>query len=202
MAVPKRIDYLGSAEKLQEYPRADLPEVAFSGRSNVGKSSLINTLVGRKGLARISQTPGKTQRIHFFQVDSRFILVDLPGYGYAKVPEQIRRRWGPMIETYLSGRKTLKLLAVLLDLRRIPNEQDLQLKDWLSLNGIPTVFVLTKADKIAKGKRREQVVRIARTLEVEPDGLIVFSSQTKEGLKPLWSVITDRLARPEEEKDE
>jgi GTP-binding protein len=119
MAAPKRIDYLGSADKSKEYPRTDLPEIAFSGRSNVGKSSLINTLVGRKGLARISRTPGKTQRIHFYQVDSRFILVDLPGYGYAKVPEQIKRRWGPMIETYLSGRKTLKLLAVLLDLRRI-----------------------------------------------------------------------------------
>ena len=202
MAAPKRIDYLGSAEKPQGYPREDLPEIAFSGRSNVGKSSLINTLVGRKGLARISRTPGKTQRIHFFQVDSKFILVDLPGYGYAKVPEQILRRWGPMVETYLSGRKTLKLLAVLLDLRRIPNEQDLQLKEWLSLNNIPTAFILTKADKIPKGKRRQQVVQIARTLDVEPDELLVFSSHTKEGLKPLWSVISDRISLPGDEIDE
>lgn len=189
MARLKEISFLTAAERPEHYPRVRLPEVAFAGRSNVGKSSLINTLVGRRGLARISQTPGKTQRIYFYQVERRFVLVDLPGYGYAKVPESVRRRWGPMVERYLTTRAELCLVVVLLDIRRMPSQEDLQLKAWLEARGLPVQYVLTKGDKISRGRRGPQVSRIAERLEVPADSLMVTSARTREGSRALWGVI-------------
>ena len=130
-------EFVLSAKEPAHYPPAVLPEIAFAGRSNVGKSSLINTLLNRKRLARTSNTPGRTQEINFFRVNDRFAFIDLPGYGYAKVPESIRKQWGPMVETYLRERDTLRLVVLILDVRRDPSEEDLQLIDWLPLLSNP-----------------------------------------------------------------
>jgi GTP-binding protein len=189
MARLREVSFLTAAEWPEHYPDVRLPEVAFAGRSNVGKSSLINALVGRRGLARTSQTPGKTQRIHFYKVEHHFVLVDLPGYGFAKVPESVRRRWGPMVERYLNTRSELCLVVVLLDIRRLPTEEDLQLKAWLEARGLPGRYVLTKGDKISKGRRGPQIRRIAERLEVSTDSLMVTSARTREGNKALWGVI-------------
>src|SRR3989339_1769894 len=142
-------EFVLSAKDPSHYPPASLPEIAFAGRSNVGKSSLINTLVKRKGLARTSNTPGRTQEINFFRVNERFAFIDLPGYGYAKVPEAIRKQWGPMVETYLSDRRTLRLVILILDVRRNPSDQDLQLMKWLSHYSLDFFLVLSQKDKIS-----------------------------------------------------
>jgi GTP-binding protein len=157
----------------------------------VGKSSLINTLVGRKGLARISQTPGKTQMIHFFQVEDLFVLVDLPGYGYARVPDRVRKSWGPMVESYLGSRRTLRLVVFLLDIRRIPGGQDQQLKSWLEQKGIPVCFVVTKADKVSRGARGAQLRQIAETLGAASGEFLPFSAVTREGRPGLWRRIRE-----------
>lgn len=186
-----------SATEPRHYPPALLPEVAFAGRSNVGKSSLINTLVMRRGLARTSNTPGRTQEINFFSVNGRVGFVDLPGYGYAKVPEKIRLQWGPMIELYLSERPTLRLVVMILDVRREPSEEDLQLIEWLSFYHRRCLLVLTKVDKLNRGEREERRRRIEGALGGFP-GLetLLFSAKTGEGKEPLWRGIQKALAEP------
>jgi GTP-binding protein len=193
MSFPREVQFLKAAVHPDQFPSGRLPEVAVVGRSNVGKSSLINVLVGRKGLARTSQTPGKTQLIHFYQVEDRFLLVDLPGYGYARVPESVRKRWRPMVEGYLTARESLRLVVFLLDIRRVPNEQDLQLKEWLTNRGIPACFVATKADKLSRGARASQVSRIAMSLEVPAAEVLRFSVLEREGRRALWGRITGAL---------
>jgi GTP-binding protein len=193
MGSPKEVHFVKGAVWPEHYPPARLPEVAIAGRSNVGKSSLINTLVGRKALARTSQTPGKTQSIHFYAVDNRFLLVDLPGYGYARVPEKMRRQWGPMVENYLSDRPVLCLLVFLLDIRRDPSQQDMQLKEWLDAHGTSVCYVLTKADKIPRGKRPPKVRRVAGKLGVSPECLILFSAPGREGRRELWRRILEAV---------
>ncbi len=190
------VRFLKAAAHPEQYPPGRLPEVAFVGRSNVGKSSLINSLVARKGLARISRTPGKTQVIHFYEVEERFLLVDLPGYGYARVPEGIRRRWGPMVEKYLTGRRSLKLVTFLLDMRRTPSELDLQLKAWLDLHAVPTCFVLTKADKVSRGGRQPLIRQMADALELPAADLIPFSAVTREGRRELWGAVLRAVSGP------
>jgi len=184
-----------SAKEPAHYPPALLPEVAFAGRSNVGKSSLINALLMRRGLARTSNTPGRTQEINFFSVNDRIGFVDLPGYGYAKVPEKIRRQWGPMIEAYLRDRRTLQLVVVILDVRREPSEEDLQLIDWLSFYRRRCLIVLTKIDKLNRGERAERLRRIEEALRRFPGmETLVFSAKTGEGKDPLWREITKAVA--------
>lgn len=168
--------------------------MAFAGRSNVGKSSLINALVGRKGLARISRIPGKTRLIHFYEVHRLFVLVDLPGYGYARVPESVQKAWRPMVERYLAGRKELRLVVLLLDIRRTPAEMDLQLKDWLQARGIPFLTVATKLDKLSKGQAKQRLREIARSMDIGPEKIMAFSSLTGEGKRELRSVIWELLA--------
>jgi len=146
------VEFIKSATAPSGYPQGNLPEVAFVGRSNVGKSSLINTLVQRKRLARTSNTPGRTQIINFFAINQGLMFVDLPGYGFARVPEAVKREWGPMIETYLRERQCLQLVVFILDIRREPSEEDLALKAWLDYYGRKTLFVLTKSDKLSRGK--------------------------------------------------
>ena len=186
-----------SATEPCHYPPALLPEVAFAGRSNVGKSSLINTLVMRRGLARTSNTPGRTQEINFFSVNERIGFVDLPGYGYAKVPEKIRRQWGPMIELYLRERPTLRLVVMILDVRREPSEEDLQLIEWLSFYRRRCLLVLTKVDKLTRGEREGRRRRIEGVLGGFPElETLLFSAKTGEGKEPLWRGIQKALVEP------
>jgi len=182
-------EFVTSATKPTQYPPALLPEIAFSGRSNVGKSSLINTLVNRKRLVKTSSTPGRTQLINFFDINRQMGFVDLPGYGYAKVPVSIRKKWGPMIETYLSGRETLKGVVVIMDIRRIPRQEELNLLGWLAHYSIAGIAVLTKTDKLSKTKQAKQHHLIAQTLEMDKDDFILFSAKTRRGRDPIWNAI-------------
>jgi GTP-binding protein len=181
------------ATRVDQFPKEGPPEVAFVGRSNVGKSSLINTLVGRKSLARTSQTPGKTRAIHFYSIGDRFTLVDLPGYGYARVPRHIQKGWKNLVEGYLGGRTALRLVVLILDIRRIPDMDDIMLKQWLEERELPTCFVITKADKVSKGKRAAHMSKMASALGVPREELIAFSSRTGEGKRELWSRIRRHL---------
>jgi GTP-binding protein len=171
-----------------------MPEIAFAGRSNVGKSTLVNTLVGRKKLVRTSSTPGRTQLLNFFAINGQFSLVDLPGYGFAKVPLAIKKEWGPMIRTYLQSRETLRALVILFDIRRIPREEDIQLLDWLEEFGVPTIPVVTKADKVSRNQRRNHLQKIAAATGLTVDAFSVFSALSKEGREEIWERIADALA--------
>jgi GTP-binding protein len=185
----KSAEFIKSAVKPAQYPDAVLPEFAFTGRSNVGKSSLINTLVNRKRLVKTSATPGRTQLINFFLINKTFSFVDLPGFGYAKVPASVRKKWGPMIETYLSTRKTLKGVALIMDVRRIPGLQDLNFIEWLYYYNIPGILILTKADKLSKTKQLTQQATIAKALSVDKDDLILFSAKSRLGKDAVWDAI-------------
>jgi GTP-binding protein len=189
----KSAEFIKSAVKPAQYPDAVLPEFAFTGRSNVGKSSLINTLVNRKRLVKTSATPGRTQLINFFLINKTFSFVDLPGYGYAKVPASVRKKWGPMIETYLSTRKTLKGVALIMDVRRIPGIQDLYFIEWLYYYNIPGILILTKADKLSKTKQLTQKATIAKALSVNKDDLILFSAKSRLGKDVVWDAIEDLI---------
>ncbi len=188
-------EFVLSAKEPAHYPPAALPEIAFAGRSNVGKSSLINTLVKRKGLARTSNTPGRTQEINFFTVNDRFAFIDLPGYGYAKVPEAIRKHWGPMIEIYLRERQTLRLVVLILDIRRDPSDEDHQLIGWLEHYGLPFVIVLTKTDKVSRNQLAERKRRIGEDLGLASiTQSVSFSAKTGEGKDILWREIIKATA--------
>jgi GTP-binding protein len=183
-----------SAKEPAHYPPAGLPEIAFAGRSNVGKSSLINTLLNRKKLARTSNTPGRTQEINFFRVNDRFAFIDLPGYGYAKVPEAIRKQWGPMIETYLRERDTLRLVVLILDVRRDPSAEDLQFIHWLQFYQIPFLIVLTKTDKVSRNEFTNRRRRIGEKIYFSPEvTLMAFSAKTGEGKELIWREIRKTL---------
>ncbi len=184
--------FIKSAVKPPDYPPVDLPEIAFAGRSNVGKSSLINTLVERKGLVRTSSTPGRTQLINFFQVTGSpcsLTLVDLPGYGYAKVPLEVKRQWGPMMERYLASRESLKGVVLILDIRRIPSDEDLQMLTWLQAYQRRPIIVLTKCDKVSKNERAKQTAAIAARLQMDRSLLLHFSALSREGKDGVWQAI-------------
>ncbi len=182
-------EFVTSATKPSQYPSMAMPEIAFAGRSNVGKSSLINTLVNRKHLVKTSSTPGRTQLINFFDINQRMGFVDLPGYGYAKVPVAVRKKWGPMIETYLSGRETLSGVVVIMDIRRIPRQEELNLLGWLNHYAIAGILVLTKTDKLSKNKQAKQHHLIARALERPKNDFILFSAKTRRGRDTIWNAI-------------
>ena len=193
----KSAEFVKSAVKPSHYPPANFPEIAFSGRSNVGKSSLINALLNRKRLVKTSSTPGRTQLINFFVVNNLISFVDLPGYGYAKVPASVQKKWGPMIETYLLTRETLKGVVLIIDVRRTPGIKELELIAWFSHFEIPFILVLTKTDKLSKTKQIKQKIIIAETLNVNKDNLILFSARTGRGKKDVWDAI-EKLIRSEE----
>ena len=197
-------EFITSAVKPSQYPPLNGPEVAFAGRSNVGKSSLMNTLLGRKNLVKTSSKPGRTRTINFFRINDAFYCVDLPGYGYAHVPKAVRKSWGPMVETYLSTRKAgeeagsgekqgVCAVVVILDIRRIPNQGDRDLLAWLAHYKIPGLVVLTKADKLKKNKQASQGNAIAQALATDPSSLILFSATTGLGKQELWKTIEEKL---------
>ena len=185
----KSAEFVKSAVKPAHYPPEVLPEIAFTGRSNVGKSSLINTLVNRKHLVKTSSTPGRTQLINFFIINKAFSFVDLPGFGYARVPDSVKKTWGPMIETYLSTRKTLKGVVLIMDIRRIPGLQELNFIEWLHYYNIPGILILTKTDKISKTKRIRQHHAVAKALSVDHHDLILFSAKSRLGKDAVWDAI-------------
>ena len=190
-------EFLLSAVSAAQYPRQPMPEVAFAGRSNVGKSSLINTLLLHKGLAKTSSTPGKTQAINFFVINQRCMLVDLPGYGYAKVPQHVKATWGKMIETYLQQRQWLRAVVQIVDVRHEPTLQDRQLRDWLIHGGIEIITVATKADKLKRMQRAKQMDTVRRVLDMAPEEpLYLFSSVNREGRQQLWNRLDDLLLTP------
>jgi len=182
-------EFVKSAVKPSHYPSADLPEIAFTGRSNVGKSSLINTLVNRKHLVKTSSTPGRTQLINFFIINKTISFVDLPGFGYARVPDSVRKSWGPMIETYLSTRNTLKGVVLIMDIRRIPGMHELKFIEWLHYYNIPNILILTKSDKLSKIKQKNQHLSIAKALRVNQEELILFSAKSRMGKDDVWDAI-------------
>ncbi len=175
-------------------PENTQPEFAFSGKSNVGKSSLINALVNRKALARTSSQPGKTQTINFFHLNDSFYFVDLPGYGYAKVSQELKAKWGKMIEKYLKTSKALKLVFLLVDIRHEPSENDKNMYDWIVYNGFKPVIIATKLDKIKRSQKDKQLKLIRQGLNVqEGTKIIAFSSQTKQGLEEVWALMQAEL---------
>ena len=175
------------------------PEVAFAGKSNVGKSSLINALMNRKSLARTSAQPGKTQTINFYNINDAMYLVDLPGYGYAKVSEAEKEKWGKMIERYLQTSKQLKAVFLLIDIRHDPSANDRQMYEWMVYQGYAPIIIATKLDKIKRSQIQKQVKAIRVGLNVEPGTIIIpFSAETKQGRDEIWELI-DSFVLPQEE---
>jgi GTP-binding protein len=186
-------DFVKSATKPSQYPEGNFPEVAMAGKSNVGKSSLINTLLSRKNLAKTSSSPGRTQTINFFRVNEKISFVDLPGYGYAKVPLSIRETWKPMVESYLQTRREIRLVVLILDARRGVAPDDLALLDWLDYHGIPCIIVLTKADKLSQIERARQKKALAEIPLLSGKTFLFFSAVTSDGKDELWKIIQDYL---------
>ncbi len=179
-----------SAGAAGNYPDHERPEFAFAGRSNCGKSSLINTLVNRRRLARVSSTPGRTQLINFFDVDGRLVLVDLPGFGFARAPLAVRASWGPLVERYLTRRECLRALVLLLDARRDPRDDEFNLVSWCGNRDLPVIHVATKIDKLKAANRPLRLREIARAFAIPLRALVPFSSVSGEGRDELWSRLT------------
>ena len=197
-----RAKYVASAVRADQYPQPALIEAAFIGRSNVGKSSLINSLCRRNGLARVSSTPGKTQTINFYNINDAMYLVDLPGYGYAKASEEVKAKWGKMIENYLHTSKKLQAVFLLIDIRHDPSANDKMMYDWMVYQGFTPIIIATKLDKIKRSQIQKNVKAIREGLKVKPGTVIIpFSSETKQGRDELWEVI-DSFVLPQEETEE
>ena len=198
----KTVEFIISAVKPGQYPKSSLPEIALVGRSNVGKSSLINKLVQRKSVARTSSKPGKTQTINFYLVNNAWYFVDLPGYGYARVPYATRDNWKVMIETYFSQRGSLKGIWQLVDIRHPPTDKDKEMFQWISHYGFPKLVIATKADKISRSQRGKHLAMVKNELEITGNELVLFSAQTGEGREYLvnWlEGITEEQDEPGQE---
>jgi GTP-binding protein len=191
--------FVKSAVKPAHYPEYDFPEIAFAGRSNVGKSSLINTLIQRKDMVKTSSRPGCTQLINFFLVNDDLSFVDLPGYGYAKVSKKIRAQWQPMVETYLSTRKSLLGLILLIDIRRDARKEEFEMAEYLAGKGIPFLVVLTKADKLSKTRQANRLDAICGQLGRDRNGVILFSAKTRQGRQTVLDEITNLIDWYEEQ---
>lgn len=188
------VELVISAVRPAQYPETELPEFALAGRSNVGKSSFINKLIGRKSMARISSKPGKTQTLNFYKIEEDLFFVDVPGYGYAKVSKSEREAWGKMIETYITSREQLRAVVQIVDLRHPPSKDDQMMYDFMKHYNIPCIIIATKADKIPKGKwdKHKKIVREGLDMEKD-DPLIVFSSETGLGQEAAWQEIEKRM---------
>ena len=190
--VIRNVEFIGGmAERHGWRPESLLPEIAFAGRSNVGKSSLLNTLVRRKSFARVSRTPGRTREINFFRINNAFVLVDLPGYGYARISKEKKAEWRPMIEGYLRRTTQLRGIVLLLDIRREPSDDDRAMLDFLAETEVPAIVALTKVDKLSRVAARKRAGEIADALALESEQVIPFSSQTGEGRADMLEAIMD-----------
>ncbi|MEK5331956.1 MULTISPECIES: ribosome biogenesis GTP-binding protein YihA/YsxC [unclassified Lysinibacillus] len=188
------VEMVISAVRPDQYPEDGLPEFALAGRSNVGKSSFINRMIGRKALARISSKPGKTQTLNFYKIEEQLFFVDVPGYGYAKVSKTEREAWGKMIERYITGREELKAVVQIVDLRHPPTADDRMMYDFLKHYNIPCIVIATKADKIPKGKWDKHKKVVKETLDMDKnDPLIVFSSEKGIGFEEAWRTIENKM---------
>jgi GTP-binding protein len=195
--VIRSLEFLGGMASVDGWrPESTLPEIAFAGRSNVGKSSLLNRLIHRKKFARVSNTPGRTREVNFFRVNDAFILVDLPGYGYARVSKEQRAEWRPLIEGFIRRSAQLRGIVLLIDVRHDPTKDDRQMLDFLSEVGVPTVVVLTKVDKLTVKQRSVQTAAIARDLALDAEQIITFSAVTGEGRNDLAEAVEQLLAQP------
>ncbi|GGA36421.1 ribosome biogenesis GTP-binding protein YihA/YsxC [Paenibacillus physcomitrellae] len=197
-----KAEFIISAVRPDQYPEDALPEIALAGRSNVGKSSLINRMISRKNLARTSSTPGKTQHLNYYRINDDLYFVDVPGYGYAKVSKTLRAVWGKMIEDYLLSRGPLKLVIQVIDLRHPPSKDDILMYDWLKANGLPVCVVATKADKIPKSRWQKHIKIVRQDLLMRGDDpFIMFSAEEGIGKDELWEVIS-RYAGEQDELEE
>lgn len=184
-------------------PENTLPEFAFAGKSNVGKSSLINALINRKALARTSSQPGKTQTINFYNVEDALYFVDLPGYGYAKVSQEIKAKWGKMIERYLQKSKQLKLVFLLIDIRHEPSANDKNMYEWIEYNGFEPIIIATKLDKINRSQVQKHVKMLRTGLGLKKETILIpFSAETKQGKEEIWNIIDSYLVAGQNGEEE
>ena len=189
-----KAEFVRSAGRREDFIRDGLPQFAFAGRSNVGKSSVINRLVGRKNLAYVGASPGKTTQVNYFLIDRRAYLVDLPGYGYAKIAVEVKEKWGKMIERYLRNSQMLKMVFLLIDIRHEPSANDKLMYEWIILNGYHPVIIATKLDKINRSQVQKHVKMVREGLGMEKDGIIIpFSAETKQGRDEIWDLIEGSL---------
>lgn len=182
-------EFVISAFAPEQCPGERLPEAAFAGRSNVGKSSLINSLLNRRKLARVSSTPGQTRAINFYRVNERYMFADLPGFGFAKVSQEERRSWRRMVETYLAGREELRAVVLIMDIRRVPGPEEKDLIGFLTAQGVAPVLAATKADKLGKTRRAKPLKEMGDALGVAPGSILVYSAVSGEGKDALWSKL-------------
>jgi len=188
------VEMIMSAVRPDQYPTVGYPEFALAGRSNVGKSSFINKMIGRKSLARTSSKPGKTQTLNFYKIEEQLFFVDVPGYGYAKVSKSSRETWGKFIQQYMTEREPLRAVVLIVDLRHAPSAEDCNMYDFLVNNNMPAIVIATKADKIPKGKWEKHKKVVRETLAMRPyDALIVFSSEKGIGMEEAWREIESRM---------
>jgi GTP-binding protein len=200
--IVRQLEFLGGMASPRGWrPETTLPEIAFAGRSNVGKSSLINTLLRRSKAARVSNTPGRTREINFFKINDQFVLVDLPGYGYARISKDRKAEWKPMIESYLRTSTNLRGIVQLLDIRHDPTKDDLQMLDFLAQVGVPTMIVMTKIDKLTRAQTAARVTAMTASLGLEDDQVIPFSSTTGAGRDELAESLMALVAAPTESAD-
>mgnify|MGYP000903924229 CR=1 FL=1 len=194
MIIIKKAELILSAVKKEQYPAAVVPEIAFAGKSNVGKSSMINALLNRRKLARTSSQPGKTQTINFYNINDEFNFVDLPGYGYAKVSKQEKEKWGAMIEAYLKGRNQLKEVVLLVDIRHEPGSNDQQMYQWIKSHNFSGYVIATKADKLSRSQQIKSIDVIKKSLEIKDNSLIMpFSAASKAGVDEVWALFENIL---------
>ncbi len=183
-----------SAVKNEQYPNTIVPEIAFAGKSNVGKSSMINALLNRRSLARTSSQPGKTQTLNFYNINDEFNFVDLPGYGYAKVSKAEKSKWADMIDSYLHGRQQLKEVILLVDIRHEPGKNDMQMYEWIKSFGFTGYIIATKADKLSRSQQMKSLNDIKKTMQIKDDNLIFpFSATSKFGVEEIWVLFESIL---------
>lgn len=199
----KKAEFVSSFVDTKSLPQDNLPEIALVGRSNVGKSSLINKVVNRKNLAKSSSTPGKTRMLNYYLINGEWYMVDLPGYGFARVSKAEREKWGKLIERYLSRREPLRGVIQLLDIRHPPSENDILMKDWLTHVELPILLVATKADKVSRNEKQKNLTVIRKTLNLGPEQKpILFSAESGEGVDEVKAALEEILAPPEDPENE